>query len=97
MKLFSSLIMGLLCVAATAAAQDRPPLFTVGNTSDSLAYEKVKIGMEARFDVAFDAIKDAKDEAGFHGRYLNLMLDGHIIPELSYHWRQRLNKLLLAL
>lgn len=92
MKLFRSLIMGLLCIAATAAAQDRPPLFTVGNPSDSLAYEKVKIGMEARFDFAFDAIEHEHDEAGFHGRYLNIMLDGHIIPQLSYHWRQRLNK-----
>lgn len=35
---------------------------------------------------------NAKDYTGFAGKYLNLRLDGHITPNLSYSWRQRFNK-----
>ena len=92
MKYVASFFAGAVCLGVSASAQDRPPVFVVETPSSTEGIEKVKIGMEARFDFAYDAIDGTRDEAGFHGRYLNLMMDGHIIPELSYHWRQRLNK-----
>lgn len=33
-----------------------------------------------------------KDNTGFAGKYLNIRLDGNITRNLSYSWRQRLNK-----
>lgn len=33
-----------------------------------------------------------KDNTGFAGKYLNIHLDGNITDNLSYSWRQRLNK-----
>lgn len=34
-----------------------------------------------------------KDYSGFAGKFLNIRLDGNITPNLSYSWRQRLNKM----
>ncbi|MCM1029494.1 MAG: OprO/OprP family phosphate-selective porin [Alloprevotella sp.] len=33
-----------------------------------------------------------KDNTGFEGKFLNIRLDGNITDNLSYSWRQRLNK-----
>lgn len=56
----------------------------------------VDVAIDMRADFAYDHIDragaDAENKSGIYGRYLNLMVNGNITPELSYHWRQRLNK-----
>ncbi len=54
--------------------------------------EKVHIAINTRFDFSYKNFKDGPNEAGFYGRYLNLMVYGEVLPGLSYNWRQRMNK-----
>ncbi|MCM1482960.1 MAG: OprO/OprP family phosphate-selective porin [Muribaculaceae bacterium] len=58
------------------------------------ATDLVKVSAEVRLDYQRDYLdgKTVKDNTGFEGKFLNLQLDGNITPELSYSWRQRLNK-----
>lgn len=92
-----------LCAAATAAAA--VPEEATAETSDALkteffpspaaAYdkpEKVHVAFETRFDFDWTKPQNAQSEAGFHGRYLNMMVNGEIVSGLSYNWRQRFNK-----
>lgn len=55
----------------------------------------VDLSLEARGDYQRNAIDgDAvKDDCGFKGQYLNLVLNGNITPKLSYSFRHRLNKM----
>ncbi len=54
----------------------------------------INVRGEARFDYQRDWLDGTtvKDNTGFKGRYLNLRIDGNITKDLSYSWRQRLNK-----
>lgn len=54
--------------------------------------------LNVKADVRFDYTRDWTDgtsipaHSGFQGKYLNVRLDGTIVPGLSYSWRQRFNK-----
>lgn len=54
-----------------------------------------RLGLEARVDYMqeYQAGNKINDASGFKGRYLNLRLDGNITDNVSYSYRQRLNKL----
>lgn len=51
-----------------------------------------------RFDARFDYQRDwqhskvVKSNTGFEGKYFNILVDGTIVPGLTYAWRHRLNK-----
>lgn len=77
---------------AAAEESGNRALFCIGDSSRIETPPVLRIGLEARVDFDYLNLSEAKDEAGFHGRYLNLAVNGNILPELSYHWRQRLNK-----
>ncbi len=50
--------------------------------------------LETRLDYQRNQLdgKTIKDNTGFEGKFLNIRLDGNITDNLSYSWRQRLNK-----
>lgn len=54
----------------------------------------LKVNVDARIDYQRDwnDWHTVKSNTGFEGRYLNIRIDGSIIPNLTYSWRQRLNK-----
>lgn len=57
--------------------------------------EKIlNLRVETRLDWQGDWLdgNTVKDNTGFAGKFLNIRLDGNITPNLSYSWRQRLNK-----
>ena len=56
---------------------------------------KLHLLLEARGDYQRDYVdKEAiKDDCGFKGKYLNVILTGDITPQVSYAYRQRLNKI----
>lgn len=56
--------------------------------------ELLKLYVDARLDYQRDwnDWRTVKDNTGFEGRYLNIHIDGSIIPDLTYSIRQRLNK-----
>lgn len=58
------------------------------------ADEILKVKAEVRLDYQHDSNDGhtVKDNTGFEGKFLNIQLEGNITPELSYSWRQRLNK-----
>lgn len=53
-----------------------------------------RLGLEARVDYMqeYQAGNKVNDASGFKGRYLNIRLDGNITDNVSYSYRQRLNK-----
>lgn len=53
-----------------------------------------RLDVEARIDYMQEHISDTKinDASGFKGKYLNIRLDGNITDNVSYSYRQRLNK-----
>lgn len=69
--------------AATAAAQEAEPDEKI-----------VDLKVEARLDWQgdWDDFHVDNSKTGFAGKYLNIRLDGNITHNLSYSWRQRLNK-----
>jgi len=79
-RIISSTILAALALSATA--QDSQP--------DQL--------LNIRVDTRIDYQRDwndwhtVKDNTGFEGKYLNIRIDGSIIPNLTYSIRQRLNK-----
>lgn len=54
----------------------------------------IDLRIETRFDYqrAYAGGTKMKDETGFKGKYLNVMLDGKIGEHFSYSYKQRLNK-----
>ena len=54
----------------------------------------LKLDVEARVDYMQDYQAGAKinDASGFKGRYLNIRMDGNLAENVSYSYRQRLNK-----
>ncbi|MCM1291377.1 MAG: OprO/OprP family phosphate-selective porin [Prevotella sp.] len=58
------------------------------------ANEIVNLSFDARIDYQRDWVgsKNIKDNSGFEGKYINMRLDGTILPGLTYSWRQRFNK-----
>lgn len=58
------------------------------------ADEILKLHIDARLDYQRDwqDWNVNKSNTGFEGKFLNIRLDGSIVPGLTYSWRQRLNK-----
>lgn len=56
--------------------------------------ELLTLRLEARLDYQRNRMdgETMKDNTGFEGKFLNIRADGKITDELSYSWRQRLNK-----
>jgi hypothetical protein len=53
-----------------------------------------KLDLEARVDYMQEYQSEAKfnDASGFKGKYLNIRIDGDLVENVSYSYRQRLNK-----
>ncbi len=53
-----------------------------------------RLGVEARFDYLNEALAGKQNDAasGFKVRYVNLRMDGQILPNFTYSWRQRFSK-----
>ena len=58
--------------------------------------ELLSLCFEARIDYMQEYIRDTKinDNSGFHGKYLNISMNGTLADGLSYSFRHRLNKLM---
>lgn len=54
--------------------------------------KSINLSMDARVDYDLEDTESIGTHSGFHGRYLNMRLDGNINSQLSYSWRQRFNK-----
>lgn len=76
-------------------APEKAALFEVGDAPRVDASEIVNIGFDARIDYQHDWIdgNTVDDNSGFKAKYINLHLDGTIIPGLTYSWRQRFNRI----
>ena len=57
--------------------------------------DKLHLLLEARGDYqrVYEDKEAIKDDCGFKGKYLNVILTGDITPQVSYAYRQRLNKI----
>lgn len=66
-------------------------LFSVSAKDDAPI---INVRGEVRFDYQRDWLDGTtvKNNSGFKGRYLNVLIDGTITKGLSYSWRQRLNR-----
>lgn len=69
-----------LCTASAMGADDRD--------------EIIRLDVDARLDYQRDWNDGhtVSDNTGFEGKYLVIRVDGNITGNLSYSWRQRLNK-----
>lgn len=73
-------------------------LSAIGGTMFADTYETdeniLNLRIETRLDWQgnWNDGNTVKGNTGFEGKYLNLRLDGNITSNLSYSWRQRLNK-----
>lgn len=67
-------------------------LSSAAAASDSINY--VNVAAEVRVDYQRNLVgsETVKSNTGFEGKYLNLMVNGDILPGLEYSWRQRFNK-----
>lgn len=61
---------------------------------ESIKDEIINLRAEARLDYQRDWLdgNTVDNNSGFEGKYINLRVDGNITGNLSYSWRQRLNK-----
>lgn len=77
------LLLPLAFGGVTASAQEAEPNEKI-----------VDLKVEARLDWQgdWDDFHVDNSKTGFAGKYLNIRLDGNITDNLSYSWRQRLNK-----
>ncbi len=77
----------MLCAAVIAACG------VTGMAQDS-DQTLLNLKVEARLDYQRDWLDGdvVKDNTGFEGKFLNIKADGNITDNLSYSWRQRLNK-----
>ena len=97
-NLFSSLskvlLLNVLAVAVVLVAA--APASAQAGSNDGFGDENdiFRIGVEARFDYLNEALAGNQIDAasGFKARYINFRLDGQILPNFTYSWRQRLNK-----
>lgn len=91
----------LFVLRSTAATESEgarisdEPVFRGSNPSHISDSEVVNLYIDARVDYQRDwsGSKTVKDNSGFEGKYIDLRLDGTIIPGLTYSWRQRFNKI----
>lgn len=84
MEKTAMLAKAIMCLAICLAS-------THASAQDSTA-PKVNIAFDARADFTYGTTTGEGYSSGIHGRYLNLMVNGEILPGLTYDWRQRLNK-----
>ena len=87
--LFNVLAVAVMLVAAAPASAQAGSNDGFGDENDIF-----RIGVEARFDYLNEALEGNQIDAasGFKARYINFRLDGQILPNFTYSWRQRLNK-----
>lgn len=80
-KFITAMSMSAIALSAMAAT---------GNDDGGL----LNVSAEVRVDYQHDSNdgETVKDNTGFEGKYINIQLSGNITPQLSYSWRQRLNK-----
>ncbi|MCD8387835.1 MAG: OprO/OprP family phosphate-selective porin [Bacteroidales bacterium] len=74
---------GLLIGAALPASADDDVEFKARSLS---------VDIDMRGDFEYTDMEHQDNTSGFHGRYLNLMVNGQITEQLSFSWRQRMNK-----
>ena len=71
-------------------------LLLMGSATMATAQNKVveQMTLEARGDYLRDYVDGhgRDDVSGFEGKYLNLLMSGHITDQISYSYRQRFNK-----
>jgi hypothetical protein len=74
-------LFGLGCMLCSAA-------------SAQILKPTVDINLDARVDYQYEDVDGTTidDNSGFKGKYLDIQVDGELMPGLSYSWRQRLNK-----
>ena len=79
-SIFCTAILMALCTASAMGADDRD--------------EIIRLDVDARLDYQRDWNDGhtVSDNTGFEGKYLVIRVDGNITGNLSYSWRQRLNK-----
>lgn len=85
----------LLCTALTGLCMSFPWAYgSASETGTETKTELAKVEIEARIDWQLDRLdgKTIDSNTGFEGKYLVVRLDGNITDNLSYSWRQRLNK-----
>ena len=68
----------------------------IGSAMTATAQTKAveRLTLEARGDYQRDYVDGhyREEKSGFDGKYLNLLMDGHISDKISYSYRQRFNK-----
>ena len=81
-------IVAMLISATTLSAQQGT------DDANGDANDIFRLGVEARFDYLNEALAGDVNAAasGFKVRYFNLRIDGQIMPNLTYSWRQRFNR-----
>lgn len=86
----SVLLSSLIILAAAMPAAAAETESSTPATKESVATLRV----ETRLDYQRDWLdgKTVTSNTGFQGKYINIRLDGNITDNLSYSWRQRLNK-----
>lgn len=52
----------------------------------------MNLAFDTRADFTYEKSPGQESSSGIHGRYLNVMFSGQITNQLSFSWRQRMNK-----
>lgn len=94
MKKFLPLLL-LLTWFGVSYAQEAETVTETGDNTQQTT-EKKRQPLSVKFDVRADweyhVTGQGKDESGFSGKFLNVVLDGNINDHFSYHFRHRINK-----
>ena len=86
---FSVLALFVMLFTASSASAQQGGDDAYGDANDIF-----RLGVEARFDYLNEALAGNQIDAasGFKVRYVNLRMDGQILPNFTYSWRQRFSK-----
>lgn len=84
----------LLCTALAGFCTLLPSASAISAADFETKSELANLEIDARIDYQLDRLdgKTIDSNTGFEGKYLVIKLDGNITDNLSYSWRQRLNK-----
>lgn len=83
-----------LCIAGAIAATALTAAAAETESKTAVKESIATLRLEARLDYQRDWLdgNSVNSNSGFEGKFLNIRLDGNITDNLSYSWRQRLNK-----
>ena len=85
--------VGMMACLRAAADEVVPDPQSPGETAVSTdGGFHIDVGLDTRFDFDYTRREDDTHSSGFHGRYLNVTVDGSINRYLDFHLRQRLNR-----